>query len=312
MRLKVDDGVIVFPVTAKGRKVSAEGVFEAVGSGAESKEAAREHAKHDAKASQTVSAEGHRRRHSVRRNRAGSKARYGRPSDEALGARERDQAVAAGHVQLLIDVVEVDLQRPLTHRQPVGDFARCAHLRRSVCSTCISRPVSNPESSRRAVSRVRSASIARPTSDWSRHVPPLEHRPHAALDVVDRRVLRNEPADAKLQSLEHLRIAQATAHHHEGNLQTASAGPRAAPSNRQDRPTECRRSPDPAALARIAVKSSAPVVQRSTAAVGNERSTCANPSSMSGCSSAMTTRAASGALLNSEPRAGSHRTAAFA
>ena len=53
VRLKVDDGVIVFPVTAKGRKVSAEGVFEAVGSGAESKEAANEHAKHDAKASQT-------------------------------------------------------------------------------------------------------------------------------------------------------------------------------------------------------------------------------------------------------------------
>ena len=53
VRLKVDDGVIVFPVTAKGRKVSAEGVFEAVGSSAESKEAAGEHAKHDAKASQT-------------------------------------------------------------------------------------------------------------------------------------------------------------------------------------------------------------------------------------------------------------------
>jgi hypothetical protein len=53
VRLKVDDGVIVFPVTAKGRKVSAEGVFEVVGSGAESKEAANEHAKHDAKASQT-------------------------------------------------------------------------------------------------------------------------------------------------------------------------------------------------------------------------------------------------------------------
>jgi len=53
VRLKVDDGVIVFPVTAKGRKVSAEGLFEVVGSGAESKEAANEHAKHDAKASQT-------------------------------------------------------------------------------------------------------------------------------------------------------------------------------------------------------------------------------------------------------------------
>jgi hypothetical protein len=50
VRLKVDDGVIVFPVSAKGRKVSAEGVFEAVGD-EESKEAAGEHQKHDAKAS---------------------------------------------------------------------------------------------------------------------------------------------------------------------------------------------------------------------------------------------------------------------
>lgn len=53
VRLKVDDGVIVFPVSAKGRKVSAEGVFEAVGASAESQEAAGEHAKHDPKASQT-------------------------------------------------------------------------------------------------------------------------------------------------------------------------------------------------------------------------------------------------------------------
>ena len=52
VRLKVDDGVIVFPVTAKGRKVSAEGVFEIVGATAEAKEAAGEHAKHDPKASQ--------------------------------------------------------------------------------------------------------------------------------------------------------------------------------------------------------------------------------------------------------------------
>ena len=35
VRLKVDDGVIVFPVTAKGKKVSAEGVFETVGGTAE-------------------------------------------------------------------------------------------------------------------------------------------------------------------------------------------------------------------------------------------------------------------------------------
>jgi hypothetical protein len=53
VRLKVEDGVIVFPVSAKGRKVSAEGVFEAVGAGPEAKEAAGEHARQDAKASQT-------------------------------------------------------------------------------------------------------------------------------------------------------------------------------------------------------------------------------------------------------------------
>ena len=53
VRLKVDhDGGIVFPVSAKGKNVSAEGVFEAVGKDGESKEAAGEHAKHDAKASQ--------------------------------------------------------------------------------------------------------------------------------------------------------------------------------------------------------------------------------------------------------------------
>jgi hypothetical protein len=50
IRLKVEDGVIVFPVTAKGKHASAQGTFEAVAD-AESKEAAGEHAKHDAKAS---------------------------------------------------------------------------------------------------------------------------------------------------------------------------------------------------------------------------------------------------------------------
>ena len=50
VRLKVEDGVIVFPVSAKGKKVSAEGVFEEV-KGEENKEAAGEHAKKDAKAS---------------------------------------------------------------------------------------------------------------------------------------------------------------------------------------------------------------------------------------------------------------------
>lgn len=52
VRLKVDDGVIVFPVTAKGKQVSAQGVFEEVAT-AEAKEAAGEHAAHDPKASKT-------------------------------------------------------------------------------------------------------------------------------------------------------------------------------------------------------------------------------------------------------------------
>jgi hypothetical protein len=52
LRLKVDDGVIVFPVTAKGKRVSAQGVFEGVTT-AEAKEAAGEHAKADPKASKT-------------------------------------------------------------------------------------------------------------------------------------------------------------------------------------------------------------------------------------------------------------------
>ena len=50
VRLKVEDGVIVFPVSAKGKKVSAEGVFEEV-KGEENTEAAGEHAKKDPKAS---------------------------------------------------------------------------------------------------------------------------------------------------------------------------------------------------------------------------------------------------------------------
>ena len=52
LRLKVEDGVIVLPVSAKGKKVSAEGVFEEVDSkDGEAKEAAGEHAKKDTKAS---------------------------------------------------------------------------------------------------------------------------------------------------------------------------------------------------------------------------------------------------------------------
>lgn len=54
VRLKVDDGVIVFPVTAKGKAVSAQGAFERVGAGdAEGKEAASEHAKAQPKAAAT-------------------------------------------------------------------------------------------------------------------------------------------------------------------------------------------------------------------------------------------------------------------
>ena len=52
VRLKVEDGVIKFPVTAKGKSVSAEGVFEEITATDEhASEAAGEHAKHDAKAS---------------------------------------------------------------------------------------------------------------------------------------------------------------------------------------------------------------------------------------------------------------------
>lgn len=52
VRLKVEDGVIKFPVSAKGKAVSAEGVFEAVAAKDDhANEAAGEHAKHDASAS---------------------------------------------------------------------------------------------------------------------------------------------------------------------------------------------------------------------------------------------------------------------
>ena len=46
--VKVDDGVIVFPVSARGKRASAQGVFQRVGSGdAEGHEAAHEHAKQE-------------------------------------------------------------------------------------------------------------------------------------------------------------------------------------------------------------------------------------------------------------------------
>jgi hypothetical protein len=53
IRLKVEhEGAIVFPMSAKGKKVSAEGTFEAIGGADEhAKEAASEHAKQDKSAS---------------------------------------------------------------------------------------------------------------------------------------------------------------------------------------------------------------------------------------------------------------------
>jgi hypothetical protein len=44
MMIKVDDGVIVFPVSAKGKRASAEGVVQRIGNDHESHEAAAEHA----------------------------------------------------------------------------------------------------------------------------------------------------------------------------------------------------------------------------------------------------------------------------
>jgi len=45
--IKVDDGVIIFPVSARGKRATAQGVVERVGAGdAEGQEAAREHAEH--------------------------------------------------------------------------------------------------------------------------------------------------------------------------------------------------------------------------------------------------------------------------
>ena len=46
--VKVDDGVIVFPVSARGKRASAQGVFQRVGSGdAEGHEAAHENSKQE-------------------------------------------------------------------------------------------------------------------------------------------------------------------------------------------------------------------------------------------------------------------------
>src|SRR4051812_20338281 len=54
VRLKVeDDGSIKFPMSAKGKRVSAQGTFTAIGEDAHGTEAASEHGKQDAQASKT-------------------------------------------------------------------------------------------------------------------------------------------------------------------------------------------------------------------------------------------------------------------
>jgi hypothetical protein len=45
LMIKVDDGVIVFPVSAKGKRAAAQGVVQRVGGDHESNSAAAEHAK---------------------------------------------------------------------------------------------------------------------------------------------------------------------------------------------------------------------------------------------------------------------------
>lgn len=54
VRLKVDDdGAIKFPMSAKGKRVSAQGTFTAIGTDAHGQEAASEHGKADPHASKT-------------------------------------------------------------------------------------------------------------------------------------------------------------------------------------------------------------------------------------------------------------------
>lgn len=55
MMIKVDDGVIVFPVSAKGRRASAQGVVQRVGGGDHHDgEAAREHAKQEGRPAESA------------------------------------------------------------------------------------------------------------------------------------------------------------------------------------------------------------------------------------------------------------------
>jgi hypothetical protein len=72
VRLKVDDGVIVFPVSAKGKKVSAEGIFEEVKT-AEDKEAAAEHAKDHAQSKHDSRASHDAAKHTTRTDHSTSK-----------------------------------------------------------------------------------------------------------------------------------------------------------------------------------------------------------------------------------------------
>jgi len=53
--IKVDDGVIVFPVTVKGRRAAAQGVVQRVGGDPEGQSAAAEHAKETGAAAGAVS-----------------------------------------------------------------------------------------------------------------------------------------------------------------------------------------------------------------------------------------------------------------
>ena len=75
VRLKVEDGIIVFPVSAKGKTVSAEGVFEEV-KDQHGKEAAAEHAKHDAKAKHDPAANHDAAKHDTRQHDAKASTQY--------------------------------------------------------------------------------------------------------------------------------------------------------------------------------------------------------------------------------------------
>ena len=55
--VKVDDGVIIFPISARGRRATVQGVIQRVGAGdAEGQEAAREHAEQGGQAQNTSNA----------------------------------------------------------------------------------------------------------------------------------------------------------------------------------------------------------------------------------------------------------------